>query len=150
MTNTQIMAFVQLGLGTIEKGPALMDRIPTELRKPKARPVWTKQFALLQAFKEKFGHLSVPAKEPEYAELYLWTQKQLNEYRNFCKGQKSTLNEDYIAKLREVGLCSIDGPPVEPKFVTWESRFQELCSFRKEYGERKEKRRNSVHCIYSL
>jgi Helicase associated domain len=146
LTNAQIFAFVQIGLGTIEKGPALNDRIPTELRKPKSRPVWVKYFALLQAFYEKNGHAQVPAKEPRYAELYAWTQKQLYEYRNFCNGQKSTLNDDYIAKLQEVGLCNSDAPPVAPKHVTWESRFQELVNFKKEFGKGKREREvETVH-----
>jgi hypothetical protein len=133
LTNTQISAFVKLGVGSLEKGPALMERLPMELRKPKSRPVWVKHYASLCQFKEQCGHVTIPAKEPEYASLYLWTQKQLVEYRNYCNGVKSSLDENYLAKLKDVGLIT-EGQPVDSKFTPWSERFEELKAFKKEYG----------------
>jgi hypothetical protein len=139
-----------LGLGTVEKGPALMDRIPTELRKPKARPVWTKQYQALLDFKAKHGHVEVSVKDTEYKSLYLWTQLQMNRYRNYSNGDKDCMSEDDIAKLKEVGLFSSDGKPAVRRFIPWSQRYQELVAFKKEFGKMKRKTRwGAILCCRS-
>ena len=104
-----------------------------ELRKPKSRPVWVKNYASLVEFKEKFGHVTVPKDDESYKKLYMWTLLQLNEYRKYCNGVESSMDENYIAKLKDVGLIT-DGQPVESKFTPWSERFEELKAFKKEFG----------------
>ncbi len=59
---------------------------------------WEENFALLLAYKEKYGHCRVPKTKPEAYALYVWCNNVRSDYKS------GTLSAERIKKLESVGF----------------------------------------------
>ncbi|MDQ3843055.1 MAG: Helicase associated domain protein [Bacteroidota bacterium] len=59
---------------------------------------WEENFALLLAYKEKYGHCRVPKTKPETYALYVWCNNVRSDYKS------GTLSAERIKKLESVGF----------------------------------------------
>ncbi len=85
---------------------------------------WEKQFNDLKAFKNKFGHCTVPNNEDKYNQLHKWATRQRENLR------KGKLEKDRVRRLEEIGFDfapkDLDGD--------WQKRFDELVVYKKQNG----------------
>ena len=98
----------------------------------KNREKWDVRFQHLAAYKEKFGHCKVPAKEKEYKTLRNWLGKQREAYKIYKKTgsakEAGLLKAERFNKLQSIGVS------LDPFSTSWNSRFQELVLFKSQYG----------------
>jgi hypothetical protein len=83
---------------------------------------WENKFAELCKFKKNYGHCNVPQGYTENLSLGAWVTKQRSQYK------KGKLLEEQIQRLEEIAF---DWDPLKTE---WESKFAELCKFKKNYG----------------
>ncbi|KAL7492943.1 hypothetical protein ACHAWT_003340 [Skeletonema menzelii] len=91
---------------------------------------WLKNYALLKEFKEKHGHVKVPAKGGEYDKLGSWMKTQITQYRNAKEGKLPALSEDRIKLLDEIGMHWGE----KRKTTPWDDRYEALIQYRKRFG----------------
>ena len=65
---------------------------------------WETRFTQLVAYKEAHGHCNVPKNYGPNKQLGTWVNKQRQNYQLRNKGKKSSMTEERIAKLNEVGF----------------------------------------------
>jgi hypothetical protein len=83
---------------------------------------WIENYKRLCAFKERFGHFSIPPKHPAYQELASWAKHQ--RFLN----KRDRLPPERIAALDELGfIWSGQG-------ARWDKFYQELVRFRAKHG----------------
>ena len=82
---------------------------------------WLAMFHKLQLFHTEFGNCEV--KKTHDPKLHAWMHEQRRKHR------RGELEASRAAKLREVGFAL-----ATREKATWDGRFDELCSFRKEHG----------------
>ncbi len=83
---------------------------------------WDECFGELQAYKERYGHCTVPDNWPENPPLGTWVGYQRQRRKN------GTLSEEMIRRLDELGFVW------DAREAAWEERFAELKRFRDERG----------------
>ena len=86
---------------------------------------WDDSFALLVAFKERFGHCLVPKRWPENRSLGAWVGAQRTAFR------RNILKPDSRRRLVEIGFTEWGGPT---STVIWEDCFARLVAFRARFG----------------
>jgi hypothetical protein len=91
---------------------------------------WLKNYALLKEFKEKFGHVKVPAKGGEYDKLASWMKTQITQYRNSKEGKMPALSQERIKLLDEIGMNWGE----KRKTTPWDARYEALIEYRKRFG----------------
>ena len=90
---------------------------------------WEQKFQQLVAFKEEFGHCTIPGKEKKYAPLRNWLKNQRRTYKAYQKDPgKGELHVSRIHKLETIGVS------LDPYSTNWNSRFQELVLFQRQHG----------------
>ena len=63
---------------------------------------WMDQYLMLKSYKEKHGDCNVPrSSDPA---LGLWVSQQRMNYKASLRGEKTTLTNDRITQLKEIGL----------------------------------------------
>ena len=65
---------------------------------------WEAQFAELVAYAEEHGDCNVPRRFEANKELGHWVMRQRTEYRLLMEGRRSSMTEERIAKLNEIGF----------------------------------------------
>eukprot|EP00984_Skeletonema_dohrnii_P023133 scaffold12212_cov73-Skeletonema_dohrnii-CCMP3373.AAC.4 len=65
--------------------------------------VWVNKDELIQ-YAAKFGNCHVPTKFKENTALGRWVSTQRAEYKQFCKGEKSSLTDEKIRRLNSMGF----------------------------------------------
>ena len=67
---------------------------------------WESKFDHLQQYKQQYGDCRVPVQfeTEDGTKLGTWVQRQRTEYRKRAKGQSSSMTEERIAKLEEIGF----------------------------------------------
>jgi hypothetical protein len=65
---------------------------------------WEKSFERLADYKRRHGNCLIPKRYPPDSALGSWVDTQRKAYKKFRQGQKSSTNEERIAKLIEVGF----------------------------------------------
>ena len=73
--------------------------------KRKGEASWENHFDALVAYKEEFGHCSVPTKYKEDSALGRWVSTQRAEYKKYSEGEPSAITAEKIRRLEEVGFC---------------------------------------------
>jgi len=91
---------------------------------------WLKNYALLKEFKEKHGHIKVPAKGGEYDKLFSWMKTQITQFRNAKEGKLPALSEERIKLLDEIGMHWGE----KRKTTPWDERYEALIQYRKRFG----------------
>ena len=93
---------------------------------------WNKRYQELKRFKRKYGDLPTitnPFMDDSNAKLYNWIIAQRTQYKALMKGEKSSMTEQRIKKLEQIGFIF-----TSLNESTWEKRFQEVKEFKAAYG----------------
>ena len=89
---------------------------------------------MLQESKAKHGCLKFSLNE---SGMRSWIGRQRHEYRLFQEGKRSSITQEKIDVLSELGMVwetnMPSGGAKEPR-KTWEERFEDLVDYIKEYG----------------
>merc|ERR1719464_1738791 len=89
---------------------------------------WTEKFKTLLQFREKHGHCFVPFYYSENPTLAQWSRRQRYQYKLKMDGKKSTLSDERVVALNDVGFVW------DLHKSVWSRRLEELKDFRKEFG----------------
>eukprot|EP00984_Skeletonema_dohrnii_P027840 scaffold17533_cov113-Skeletonema_dohrnii-CCMP3373.AAC.1 len=66
--------------------------------------LWVNKTELIQ-YAAKFGNCHVPTKFKENTALGRWVSTQRAEYKQFCKGEKSSLTAEKIQRMDSIGFA---------------------------------------------
>ena len=89
---------------------------------------WQERFDELCEFKKVHGHCNVPRKEKATVLLWRWVKRQKYQYKLFKEGKQSTLSQERISALENVGVTwDFHGS-------TWSERLSELTTYRQVNG----------------
>ena len=83
---------------------------------------WMDNYKKLCKFKERFGHFSIPANDPEYQHLGSWVKHQRFLYK------RDRLPADRIAALDDLGFAWTG------QAARWEVLYEQLVRFQAEHG----------------
>lgn len=91
---------------------------------------WHDRLAQLERFRNKHGHVEVPAtdSDEEFPGLNLWVQSQRTEYRRWKEGMPSSMTKRRFVLLDRLGL------DWDPLASMWDSRIEQLKKHREKYG----------------
>jgi len=89
---------------------------------------WTEKFEELLQFRNENGHCLVPNCHPQNPALAQWTKRQRYQYKLKLDGKRSTITDERIRVLEEVGFVW------DSHKAVWDERLEELREFRKEFG----------------
>mmetsp|Transcript_26190 Transcript_26190/g.53347 ORF Transcript_26190/g.53347 Transcript_26190/m.53347 type:complete len:548 (-) Transcript_26190:377-2020(-) len=91
---------------------------------------WNRRYEELKAFKERFGHCNVPQNYAENTSLGIWVNKQRMEHKNREEGKQSSLNDDRLYRLQEIGFqwAKRKGQ------ASWDEKFNELVAYKEKHG----------------
>lgn len=67
-------------------------------------PKWQQRYDELWYFKQTYGHCNVSKAHREHKQLYTWVIKQRQKYKNKCESKSSTLTEEHIALMENIGF----------------------------------------------
>ena len=65
---------------------------------------WEAKFAELVAYREEYGHCSVPRTYEANRELGHWVMRQRTQYRLLMEGKRSSMTEERIVTLNQIGF----------------------------------------------
>jgi len=85
---------------------------------------WERFYQQLQAFARQFGHPYVPASDPQWSQLYQWSQRQQRD--------KPYLSPAQVAQLDQLGFYW--GGTAADHDRRWDARLEELKAFHREHG----------------
>lgn len=104
---------------------------PPKPAKPNMHKIrWAQRYQELIEFQQTRGHLTV-IRTPETAKLCVWIAAQRYEHRLLTEGKTSLMTPDRIQMLNKVP----DWRWAKlPKYVKWNTRYQQLLNYRDEYG----------------
>jgi hypothetical protein len=99
----------------------------------KTRKNFEERLKELRKFKQKHGHCQVPHKFPQNPQLGTWvdTQRRLYRAHKRAPGRPTTLSQENIEKLLEVGFNFEPRPSREE---TWNARLAELAQYKSTHG----------------
>jgi hypothetical protein len=89
---------------------------------------WTVKFEQLVAYKKKHGHCQVPHGYKENEILARWAKRQRYQYKLFNEGKASTITEERIVGLEELGFVW------DSYSALWEERCNELKQYCMAFG----------------
>jgi hypothetical protein len=98
---------------------------------------WNERMKQLKDFHERNGHVRIPVSDVELGEF---VSRMRQEYNKFQDGKKSSLNEERIQALADLGFlfCAGKRPQTNTKErqkkKTWDERFDELVAYRNKNG----------------
>ena len=97
---------------------------------------WEGMFEKLKDYKQKHGNCLVPNRYEKDRSLGSWVSTQRRYFNRSSKYRKGSRNfhrnESRIAMLRDIGF---DWVATDPRRTPWETRFRELCEYKKSYGK---------------
>jgi len=88
---------------------------------------WTEKFEELLRFREENGHCLVPNCHPENPALAQWTKRQRYQYKLKQDGKRSTITNERVRALDEVGFVW------DSHKAVWSERLEELKEFKKQH-----------------
>lgn len=91
--------------------------------------MWYESLKELKDFKEEHGHFTVPSHRP----LFRWVCNQRRNYKRKKENRQSTMTDDRIIALEEIGFAWNPRSP-QARAVVWERRFDELKAFKLRTG----------------
>ena len=90
---------------------------------------WAARFAELVAYKEEHGDCNVPCDFKGNKQLGTWVDTQRAHYQQLKKGKKSSITNERIAKLNEIGFVW------DAYEAAWTARFAELVAYKAKHGD---------------
>lgn len=84
---------------------------------------WNKKYEELAEFARTYGHVHVPASDPQHADLYSWLLLQIKNQEYLNRDQKQKL--DYLGVVWDVR---------DAREWKWRQMYQELLEFYEKYG----------------
>ena len=91
---------------------------------------WRRHFDALVEFKRVHGHLEVPKPYPSYPRLPDWLRAQKSYYIFKQDGKPNYMSDEREKLLSDLG---VNWPP-KRVITSWETRYQELLNYRRQYG----------------
>lgn len=98
---------------------------------------WDERLEQLKKFHAEHGHVRIPVSDVELGEF---VSRMRQEYNKFQDGRKSSLNEERIQALADLGFLFCAGKRPQSnkaerqKKKTWDERFDELVAYRNKNG----------------
>lgn len=89
---------------------------------------WQERLNELKDFRRATGHCLVPHTYPENPELARWVKRQRSQYGLFKQGKKSSISEDRIQILNDLGFVW------NSYEQTWRERLHELLDYKEKHG----------------
>ena len=89
---------------------------------------WDDRYEELKQYRSKFGDCNVPQKWGDNLQLGRWVQTQRCQYRLYKEGKASSMTEERIEKLNDVGFEWV-------LTFTWGDRYEEIKAYRSKYGD---------------
>ena len=84
---------------------------------------WQEKFEELSEFQRQHGHCNVPRKHNNTMMLWRWVKRQKYQYKLFKEGKQSTLSQERISALENVGITW------DCHGSTWSERLAELTTY---------------------
>ena len=84
---------------------------------------WQEKFEELCEFQRQHGHCNVPRKHNNTMMLWRWVKRQKYQYKLFKEGKQSTLSQERISALENVGITW------DCHGSTWSERLAELTTY---------------------
>ena len=89
---------------------------------------WQEKFDELCKFQRQYGHCNVPRKHNNTMMLWRWVKRQKYQYKLFKEGKQSTLSQERISALENVGITW------DCHGSTWSERLAELTQYQQVNG----------------
>lgn len=89
---------------------------------------WMDQFRELQKFAQQTGHTFVPSRYMAQDSLSRWTKRQRYQFKLRCDGKVSTMTDQRVALLNELGFVW------NSQVAVWEQRLRELQEYKDDTG----------------
>ena len=106
---------------------------------------WQKRFEDLVSFKSTHDHVNVPFQYTENKSLSYWVSNQRQKYRQFVKGEPTTLTKERIDSLTSLGFkfnirdaedgLSENISAVQQTLSLWDVRMSEMKAYKRRYGD---------------
>ena len=90
---------------------------------------WTEKFEELIEFRQIFGHCLVPNAFPENPALAQWVKRQRYQYKLKNEGKRSTMSDERVAALEEVGFVW------DSHSAVWDERLHDLLDYKQANGD---------------
>ena len=91
---------------------------------------WDGRYEQLKAYRSTYGDCNVPRGWSNNPQLGTWVRTQRYQYRLYKEGKKSSMTEERLNKLNEIGFEWILVVLTE-----WNDRYEELKAYRSKYGD---------------
>lgn len=88
---------------------------------------WHDKFQELLAFRKENGHCQVPHTWPPNPQLARWVKRQRYQFKLRCEGKLSTMTEDRVQLLNEVGFVW------DSHAAAWQEKYEELKDYVRTY-----------------
>eukprot|EP00559_Dactyliosolen_fragilissimus_P002589 CAMPEP_0184866516 /NCGR_PEP_ID=MMETSP0580-20130426/22723_1 /TAXON_ID=1118495 /ORGANISM="Dactyliosolen fragilissimus" /LENGTH=616 /DNA_ID=CAMNT_0027366247 /DNA_START=388 /DNA_END=2235 /DNA_ORIENTATION=- len=92
---------------------------------------WFDRFEELKKYKDEHGNCCVPQKYEKNPSLGIWVNKQRMEYKLLQDGQKSSMTQERLKALQELGFVWAK----RKGQATWDAKFLQLLDYKKEHGD---------------
>lgn len=96
--------------------------------RPHQDEVWHEKFEKLVAFKNRFGHCSIPISFARDQGLARWVKRQRYQFKRYHEGKSCAINAGRIQLLESIGFAW------DAHAAAWQERFSELKEYKENYG----------------
>lgn len=103
--------------------------------KPRGLMVWGELFQQLRNYKDKHGDCLVPLEDSNYSALAEWVEHQRHEYELRQQGKESSLTDENIAALEELGFDWKAKQTTIRKRRPWDEWLEDLRRYKDDHGD---------------
>ena len=103
-------------------------------KKSKKQDGWMHFYNKLVAYKAKHGSVEVPQRYKDDPALGSWCKNQREYYKNFCNNKTSSLTQERIDLLNEIGFAWLSTKTKRRVVKDFDAHFEELQEFKRENG----------------
>ncbi|GFH61990.1 hypothetical protein CTEN210_18466 [Chaetoceros tenuissimus] len=97
------------------------------------KDTWKERYEELKEYHAQQGHCNVPSNYEPNKTLGNWVGSQRAHYRLMCEGLKSSMTEERVEKLENIGFEWKLRKNVQ-KNTSWDERLRQLKNFKAQYG----------------
>ena len=105
-----------------------------ETKASKKEKGWMHFYNKLVAYKAKHGSVEVPQRYKDDPALGSWCKNQREYYKNFCNNKTSSLTQERIDLLNEIGFAWLSTKTKRRVVKDFDLHFEELQEFKRENG----------------
>jgi hypothetical protein len=114
----------------------LVDDITTKVAKEGNKGIWYDMYNQLLEFKQKHGHVKLPARYSENKKLGIWVGHWRSAYREYKRTNRQKDDPERMKHLESIGL--VDDISTEDakrcNSSRWDDMFNQLLEFKKKHG----------------